>query len=309
MNPNGRILLVSSIVVILLLVVHFATPALGGLWLQIFYDSLHVPVFGIIAICVLNITPTQWGSRNRLAATVVAVIGLSLLSEAAQIPTSRDASLKDLISNWLGAAGFVCIAIVCSRSISVPKGRRRYLVLLGIAFISWPLLPLAKVSAAYAERVQMLPSLTRFDARFSAVLFRLQNAELTEQRNEKLSSVSANILLKDGPWPGIIFHDVWPKWEPYDALVIGIENPESDAIFVNIRVHDRDHRAVKKFGDRFNRRIELAPGFQTIRINITDIRDAPSGRQMNMAEIDELIVFATKQESGRRFVLHEIRLE
>jgi hypothetical protein len=42
---------------------------------------------------------------------------------------------------------------------------------------------------------------------------------------------------------------------------------------------------------------------------LSDIQNAPADRQMNMAEIDGLMIFATRQESGRRFVLHEIRLE
>lgn len=307
MTRNARNLLV-SLVVVLLLVVHFARPSMGGLWLQTLYESLHVPVFGVIAVCVLFITPAHWGIRNRLIATTFAVIGLSLLSEAAQIPTSRHASIEDLIADLLGAAGFVCIAIACSRSVAGHKIRRVVLVLLGVAFIAWPLQPLAKVSAAYVERHQIMPSLVRFDSRFASTFFRMQNAELTE-RIDSLDSVSATILLKDGPWPGIVFNDLWPNWEPYAALVIGIENPDSDELRIIISVHDRDHRGEQRYSDRFNRSIELAPGRQALRIELNDIQDAPADRQMNMAEIDGLVFSATRQESGRRFVLHEIRLE
>lgn len=309
MTRKGRNVLVGSIIVVLMLIVQFARPSMGGLWLQTLYESLHVPVFGVIAVCVLLITPAHWGGRNRLIATMAAVIGLSVLSEAAQIPTNRDASSADLIADLLGAAGFVCIAIVFARSFSVRKVRRPYLVLLGVALIAWPLLPLAKVSAAYVERHQIMPSLVRFDARFASTFFRMQNAELTEQRDDSPGSVAANILLKDGPWPGIVFNDLWPNWEPYAALIIDIENPDADALRINVRVHDRDHRDDPRYNDRFNRRVELAPGRQPLRIMLTDIQGAPAHRQMNMAEIDGLVIFATRQESGRRFVLHEIRLE
>lgn len=309
MTRKGRSLLFSSIVVILLLVVQFARPSKGGLWLQTLYESLHVPVFGVIAVCVLLITPARWGTRNRLIATMGTVIGLSVLSEAAQIPTSRDASFEDLIADVLGAAGFVCIATTFIRSLSVPGLRRAALVLLGVALIAWPLLPLAKVSAAYVERHQILPSLMRFDARFVSTFFRMQNAELTEQQGASPGSVAASILLQDGPWPGIVFNNLWPNWEPHTALIIEIENPDADELRINIRVHDRDHRDEQRYSDRFNRRLELAPGRQTLRIKLSDIQDAPADRQMNMAEIDGLIIFATRQESGRRFVLHEIRLE
>lgn len=309
MKQYGRKMLVISIVVILLLVLHFAAPPRGGRWLDTFYNSLHVPLFGIIAVGILYITPVHWGSRNRLFVTICAVIGFSLLSEVAQIPTGRDASLNDIVSNLLGGIGFVCIAGTFLPGLSVPKGWRRYIILLGISLVTWSVLPLARVSAAYVERVQMLPSLMRFDARFATVFFSLQDAELSVQEDNGRGVASANILLKDGPWPGVVFGEVWPNWKPYTALVIEIDNPGPDALPINVRVHDRDHRGKQLFDDRFNRRIELAPGRQTIHIKLADIEDAPAGRRMDMGNIDELIIFATAQESGRRLVLHDIRLK
>ena len=283
---------------------------MGGLWLQTFYESAHVPLFGIIAVCLLLITPSYWGNGRRLVAVIGAVMVFGVLSEVAQIPTGRDASVKDLIADWLGAAGFVTLFVAFSSSLTITKIRARYLVLLGAALIIWPLLPLAKVSVAYVERVRILPELARFDSVFAGTFFRLQNARLTKRANDVRGSASAEILLRDGPWPGIVFHDLWPDWEPYAVLIMEIENPESDELSVNVRVDDRDHhRGEQRFGDRFNRKINLTPGTNTVRIALADIKRAPDKRQMNMAEISGLIIFATRQEAGKRFVLHEIRLE
>ena len=310
MRHNGLRILASAVVVILLLVIHFATPSRGGLWLQTFYDSLHVPLFGIIAVCVLVVTPLHWSRRKRLLVVLFAVVTLSALSEVAQIPTARDASLSDLLADWFGAAGFVAAAVVFSSSISVPQGRGRYLVILGIALMIWPLLPLAKVSAAYLERNQLLPALVSFDSTFGNMFFRAQNAQIRKIRRLNRISFSAEVFLQDGPWPGIIFHDLWPNWEHFSALVVEIENAGAESLSVNIRVHDRAHRdGEQPYSDRFNRRVDLAPGTTVIRVTIADIQSAPAGRQMNMAKIDGLAVFCTQQESGRQFVLHDIRLE
>ena len=129
MKRNGHKILVSAVVIILLLVTQFATPARGGLWLRALYDSLHVPVFGVIAVSILLLTPLHWSRQKRLFVVLGTVAVLSGLSEIAQIPTARDASFSDLIADWLGAAGFLAIAIVFSTSISVPKGRGRYLII------------------------------------------------------------------------------------------------------------------------------------------------------------------------------------
>ena len=310
MRRNGLRILASTVVVILLLAIHFVRPSRGGLWLQTFYDSLHVPLFGVIAVCVLLITPLHWSRRKRLLGMLFAVVTLGVLSEIAQIPTARDASLSDLLADWFGAAGFIAVAVVFSSSISVPKGRGRYLVILGIALVIWPLLPLAKVSAAYLERIQLLPALVSFDSTFGDLFYRAQNAKIRKIRRSIGISFSAEVDLQNGPWPGIIFHDLWPNWEPFSALVIEIENPEAEPLSVNIRVHDRTHRdGDQPYGDRFNRQVELAPGTKMIRVTLADIQGAPAGRQMNMAEIDGLAVFCTQQESGRRFLLHDIWLE
>ncbi len=310
MKNNGLRILAAAVVVVLLLVIQFVTPSRGGLWLQTFSNSLHVPLFGIIAVCVLVVTPPLWPRRKRLLTTLYTVVTLSVLSEIAQIPTSRDASFADLLADWFGAAGFVAVAIVFSSSISVPKGRGRYLVILGVALLIWPLLPLAKVSAAYLERNQLLPALVSFESKFGDLFFRAQNAEIRKIRRRIGTALSAEVSLEDGPWPGIIFHDLWPNWAPYSALIIEIENPAPESLSVNIRVHDRAHRDGEQlYSDRFNLREDLAPGIQTIRITLADIKNAPAGRQMNMAEIDGLILFGIQRDSGRRFVLHDIWLE
>ena len=54
--------------------------------------------------------------------------------------------------------------------------------------------------------------------------------------------------------------------------------------------------------------MDLVPGRQTLQIDLREIREAPAGRKMNMAEIDGLILFTTRRQAGRRFVLHDLRL-
>lgn len=310
MRRNGLRLLASAVIVILLLVMHFVTPSRGGLWLQTFYDSLHVPLFGIIAVCVLLVTPLHWSRRKRLLIVLGAVFTLSALSEIVQIPTARDASFDDLIADLLGAASFIAAAIVFSPSIAVPKGRGRYLIILAVVLVSWPLLPLAEISAAYLERNQTLPALVRFDSSFGRAFFRLQNADLRNIVRADGGSVSAEITLRSGPWPGIVFHDLWPNWEPYSTLVIDLENPESEPIPISIRVHDRTHiNGDQPYNDRFSRSIELAPGRHVLQFALTDIQNAPADRQMNLAAIEGLVVFCNQREAGRQFVLHGMRLK
>jgi len=298
------------IALVLLLVTALAQPLSVGMWQRTFHESLHVPVFGIIAICLLILTPSRWKRRKRILVVTGLVVALSILTEIAQIPTARDASASDVVSDLLGAGGFLAIAVVFSSSISVPKGRGRYLVILGIALLILPLKPLAFVSAAYYERNNALPTLASFEGNFGHAFFRLQNADIKIVERPDTNSVVAEILLKDGAWPGIIFHDIWPNWQPYTALIFDIDNPDDDPLPLGVRVHDVTHsRGDQPYRDRFNRMLELAPGPNTIRIPLDEIRTAPAGREMNMSEIEGLAIFATRAEAGRRFQLREVFLE
>lgn len=308
MKVNVRKALVSAIALSLLLVLHFVTPSEGGLWLQTFYNSAHIPIFGVIAVSVMYMTPPSWDSWRRFLVSLAVVSLLAMLSELAQLPTSRDASLRDFASDMLGGIGFMCVAMGLSRRPSVPGKRRLYFLLVGIASIVLPLAPLVAVSASYVERVQILPNLIRFDSRYSELLFRMQNAELIRTKEPMSGRVSAVILLGDGQWPGISFTDIWPNWEAYDALKVDVENPEATTLPISIRIHDRDHRHNRTYDDRFNRRIDLAPGRQVLEIDLNEVREAPSGRKMNMAKIDEVILFSTRKQARRRLVLHDLTL-
>lgn len=308
MKVNAHNVFISAIVLILLLAMHFVTPSPGGLWLRTFYDSTHIPIFGVIAVGVLYMTPLAWDSRQRFLVSLAVVALLAIFSELIQVPTARNASLGDFASDMLGGFGFMCVAMGLSRRVPVPRERRLYLVLVGMASIAFPLAPLVTVSASYVERAQSLPSLIRFDSRYSELLFKMQTAELIKIKEPTSGKVSAAILLGDGQWPGISFPDIWPNWEAYEALSIEIENPEVTNLPISIRIHDRDHRHNQTFDDRFNRRMDLVPGRQTLQIDLREIREAPAGRKMNMAEIDGLILFTTRRQAGRRFVLHDIRL-
>ena len=299
-----------ALVALMLLLIQFGRPSPSGMWMSTLYESMHVLLFGVIALCVIVITPAHWQRRRRLLTIAIVVVALSLLSEAAQIPTDRDASMEDLVADWLGAAAFALIAISFSASFRLDRRYRMLLVPLGIVLLVWALLPLAKVSAAYVERDRNLPDLVVFDGHFSRSFMRIQNATLVAQRNATSGGTSALITLNDGAWPGVVLHDLYPNWSRFTALVIELENPQTSPLKLNLRVDDDKHRfGEQRYSDRYNLRFEVPPGETTLRIPLTDIENGPADRRMDLSAIDGLVLFAARSEAGRRFLIHSIRLE
>jgi len=293
----------------LLLALHFFRPPISGLFTQVFFDSLHVPVFGLIALCAYLAQNTQSAWRRRALVALAITATLGVLSEAAQIFTSRDASVNDLIADCAGAAGFLAILLAVFPPPETSWTRRFLLGGIAVALLGWILTPLFVVSAAYSEQYALFPTIARFDSRFGHVLKRTQNIDYRVIPSGKGEPAHALVILKDKPWPGVAFHDIQPDWSEYSVLIVHLSIDGDFPLPINLRVHDEAHKSSQKFSDRFNRAYSLQPGNHSLRIPLADLEHAPQGRSMDLSRISEVIVFSDASNAGRSFRLYEIRLE
>jgi hypothetical protein len=287
----------------------FYRPPQGGLWTQVFFDSLHVPVFGLIAVGIYALwrPGKPWVARTLFALGAACMLGL--LSEIAQIATSRDASIRDFVADCLGAAGFLGLAVALTPGQGLSPAHRVFSACVGLALLGSALAPLAHVSAAYIERDTQFPTIFEADNTFGRKLIRLQNARYEVAVAAGSNNTHAEITFLDAPWPGVAFHDLAPDWTAYQALIVDLAVDGEAPLRINLRVHDLVHRRNQAFGDRFNRTYDLPPGRHILEISLDDIRVAPQSREMNMTEIAELILFGSDADAGRSFRLYNIRLE
>jgi len=296
----------------MLLSLHFFRPVHGGLWLTTFYNFLHFPVFGVVALAIFGITGVFFKRQpwQRVVIAGIVMFIVSILSEAAQIPGPRDASLDDLISNWFGAASFLLIAVAVSFQNHLSKKGRGLCGIGGTILLliaSWHLIT---VTAVYLERNARIPVLATFDSWLGSRLVLKQNAQVTLVKLDTDERTWAQVTLDDGNWPGLVFHDLWPDWSSYEALVLELKPTDDRPLEINIRVHDRQHtRYGQPYSDRFNMHITLEKEGRIVRIPLDDIAEAPGSRAMNMTRIAGLVIFCSRDKAGRAFLLTDIRLE
>jgi len=145
---------------------------------------------------------------------------LGILSEAAQIPGPRDASMQDLVSDWLGATAALLFALAFNSGGEIRRRSKIAAAFAGTVVLIFALSSIIVVSVAYAERSHQYPVLVSFSARFGHYFRRTQHASLVVRRDEKYGQLSGQITLNEGAWPGIIFHDIWPDWRDYSALLV-----------------------------------------------------------------------------------------
>lgn len=296
----------------LLLSLHFFHPLAGGLWHRTFFNSLHVLVFSFIALALFAATNVFTGkgfTHNAIIAGSTA-IALGLVSEAAQIPGPRDASIEDIIADASGAIGGLLIALASNSAAFASWKARSGFYLAGTAILLAALIPLISVSAAYIERSHEYPVLVSFDSNFARTFVRIQNATLTIVARPTASRKVGQVSLHDGAWPGLIIHDIWPDWRNYSFLIIHLALAEEEPLDINIRVHDRWHKlGDQPYSDRFNMTLAMQPGQHRLRIPLEKIRSAPQERQMDLSKIDGIVLFCSPKDAGRQFELLEIRLE
>ena len=294
------------------MLLHFYAPAPSGLWTQILLESLHVPVFGIVALSLFVATGSRrdWGPLQRAAVALAVAIALAVLSEGAQISGPRDASIEDLVSDWLGAGAALLFALALSRRHPFLPATRVGFTLAGLASCLIALWPLISVSAAYLERNLQQPMLISFDHHFGKTFRRAQHTTLDLRHDPTTGKTTGIITLEEGAWPGLIFHDVWPDWRDYSTLVVELGLEGDAPLEINIRVHDHVHKlGDQPYNDRFNLSYELQPGRHTLRIPLEQIHNAPKGRRMDLSQIEGIVVFCSSEHAGRQFQLLEMRLE
>ena len=296
----------------LLLVIQFAVPPRSGLWTKTFFNSMHLPVFSIIALLVYMViercVDTNFWSRIAWAAGLS--MGLGVLSEVAQIPIARDASLSDLGTDWLGVGVTLSLVAVISQQSSLP-GRSRIATAVLAMFMSvagfWPTI---RVTAAYLDRNGNVPVLYDFDSKVSAPFLSLNDARIDIVQSRYSDGLVGLVTLGDGCWPGLTVSDVWPRWGNYSRLVIELEILENSPSPLFVRISDHEHtRGPQLYEDRFNEAYALEPGQSRIGIPIERIRSAPKSRAMNINDINEVVLFGDCDSAGRVFSLVELRLE
>ena len=307
----ARSILLGSVVVVLLLVLQLLVPARPDLWWQVFFEAMHAPLFGIIAVCLLAMTPQAWRWQVRLILALTATLLLAVLSELAQAPLpNRSASFSDLVNDMLGALAFLSVAVVLSPNFHVPQGRGRWLILFAIALLVWPFKPLADVSAAYWERYDQLPSLAPVGNQNTSLFYILDNAQVETVASDQPARVASEFRFGTTGSSRIHLHDPWSDWRSYRSLIIDLENLGDRTLDLTLRIHDEAHlNGDQPHNDRFNRRLKISPGRRPIQIDLADIETAPLDRNMDMAHIDGVILFSTRDSAGGHFIIHDLRLD
>ena len=303
-NSNRRAYSAIAIA-ILLSTVFVPRPDNAGIWLRSFFEWLHVPVFGLISLALLSLTPTSWQSWQRFGLALLGSILLGVFTEAAQIPMRRDASWEDIIADAAGAAGF----LVCAYAV----GRKHIVVVISAmtatAILLWSALPLIATTQAIAHRNSQFPVIFNGDIDAEKTFVSGMNLVMETRKSKTDDEVFTQVQLIRGMGSRVEIRDLVSNWSSYSNLNLRIEVAGDKNLTLTMRVHDKLHRrGDQPHDDRYNQKLTLSPGVNVLKIPLQDIRSAPRSRSMDMTRIEALIMFSEKSDVARSFNLFKISL-
>jgi VanZ family protein len=272
------------------------------------WDFGHIVFFIFFAIGSFHVLRRYInGLGTSIALTFLLALLLGVAIEFLQYGIGRDPDAADIARNLFGVLIACCgIAPVVA---ATHKGLMHTLRLLVLLLLAVQLFDLIRLVQDENHMEQSFPLLAGFES--DTELGRWLNSEHLALSTQHVSegSFSARLRFTTEQYSGVSLHYLVSNWFAYDKLSMDIYNPEAEPLMVVLRVHDWQHSIGKQvYEDRFNRRFELASGWNTVAVSMDEVRRAPFGREMQMAHIVGLALFVVSQDRAREIYLDNLRL-
>mgnify|MGYP002716951710 FL=1 len=275
---------------------------------SVFFNQLwnfgHIIFFSILMLLVQAYKPlTTW--RAWLLVTLIA-IAVGCLIEFVQKFVGRNSNLDDVLHNLFG----VWLGLFWGQ-----KPRPLIWWLRGIScFLVLPsALSVLDAGVANLAMRNQFPLLNNFESRYEMQQV-IAHPNIAETR--QVNSLAANgshslaITFSTRQYAGLRLLGPYGDWSKYTYLTMDFYNPDEAPLMVVLKISDRQHDAGNnRFDDRFNRRLNLNPGWNKIQIALDEIRSAPRKREMQMDEISGFALFVDKLEQPKMLYWDNIRLE
>ena len=92
-------------------------------------------------------------------------------------------------------------------------------------------------------------------------------------------------------------------------MKISFYNPDKNPLQIICRIHDLQHSdGYEEYEDRYNRSFLLMSGWNQIEIDLDEVEESPSSRNMDMSRIFGVGLFVMSLPVPRILYLDEVRL-
>jgi len=272
------------------------------------WDLGHVPLFAGLVLLTLGAPVLRLRSRLTLAVTSILLsLLLGLAIEWLQLFVGRTFEAKDLFSDLLG--GCLGLLIHMRKRASVSRYRAGY----SMGMVAMILIALWPSGTAVADAFILrhtFPVLADFETPFELSRWDTNRTELAMvSEPARHGEKSLRVTMLPGRYPDITLYELKPDWRGFKKLSFSLYSTLNHALPMELKIYDRTHlQRGYRYSDRFNRELEIKPGWNDIEVRIADIRDAPQDRQMEMQNIFHFSLFVEELDDPAILYFDSLRL-
>ena len=226
--------------------------------------------------------------------------------EVLQLFVGRYCELMDVLFDALGALTGWLLYLAWRKKIT-------FLLQVSPLIVMSVLIVFGPVWLAYQDQSSMrddFPVLADFENKNELARWELNDARILLQPSHVRhggSALAVNFGMSE--YPGIALHQMVSDWRNYRYLKLNVFNPQKSAARLSLKIYDHQHpHNDYAYRDRFNANYDLKPGWNALEVALEDVRQAPKGRQMNMADIVDISLFLQDQTQPVLLYLDYLRL-
>lgn len=233
---------------------------------------------------------------------------LGVLIELGQmLLDNRSPDIYDILGDLLGSLLALAFLVPSRKSISRFALRSFQTILFVVFLVS--VFPLVKVLIDEGIARRQFPVLSDFETPFE--VDRWRGGEMPERVNTiaRHGRFSLKVRLNTSRYSGVSLNYFPGDWRSFDSLQFSLFNPSTQPLRIICRVHDIHHKDYGQvYSDRFNRSCDLHPGWNDIRIPLSDIAHAPKNRKMDLSHIRGFCIFAVRLPRPETIYVDDVRL-
>ncbi len=309
-----RTVLYAATLLFLGAVLGLGTPK--GLLEETLYQLRHALAFGFASLIVLELTALvgrRWIRKRSLYYAIALVVSIAA---AAVFHLVRDGNWDLFVRDAAGIVGFLLI----SASLDKPLRREHYWLrgwprriaeALGLLLVVAVYFPLISISLNYAGRAGAFPVVVDLAAEWQAPFIRVEHAELFSGKGPQAWPRRAGrevaLILFDGtPGGGVEASEVYEDWTGFDILSLHVFSPLDEPVELSLRLSDRTPGQPPE--QRMDWPLMIMPGANDFYLDIDDLRQTPSGRQMKLSTMRRVGLFLVEPREPFRLYVHYLRI-
>lgn len=264
-----------------------------GLW-----NLGHICFFALAVVALKR----QLDMRNwpHWLAISIAVFVISVIVEFLQYGAGRVRGWEDIERNLIGA--WLAMFWLIPGSAQVWTGR-----LIATSLFLAQVSVVGQIALTEHRLSQSLPILSSLEKPYELQWWDGQVERSTE--HTRLGQYSLRVQYTDSSYSSAMLHTLPSDWTGYKNLRFEVYNPQLTPVSLNLRIQDYDYQQRgSRFNDRYNLAFIAEHGWNTLEIELADVRESPESRQMQMNRIAQLEVFTTNLSQPKVIYLDHFRL-